>query len=408
VTRLRLLAGPDLSLGSEGLHAHVQRLGPPPRGGPALIAALERSGLRGRGGAAFPVARKWNAIMGQPGPIVVVNGAEGEPQSLKDRVLMATRPHLVLDGALVAARTLHASQIGIYIGEHHRGAWAAMSAALAERPEPELRRARLVAAPARYVAGESSAAVHFLNRSVATPTSRPPAPHLAGVDGTPTLVQNVETLAHVALIARYGPEWYRSAGRRGAAGTALLTAAGAVRLPGVLEVEVGTNVGEVIEMCDGSAGPPRAVLVGGYFGTWIDASEALDVPLDHDALRRRGSGDGMGCGVIGVISNSSCGVCETARIMAYLAGESSAQCGPCFFGLRALSDACSRIASRGTNPDDLARLSRWSTEVRGRGACKHPDGAALFLQSALRTFGAEFASHPAHWRTHAPAEMRTA
>jgi NADH:ubiquinone oxidoreductase subunit F (NADH-binding) len=408
VTRLRLLAGPDLSLGAESMHAHVQRLGPPPVAGARLVDAIERSGLTGRGGASFPVARKWRTIAAAgTAPAVIVNGAEGEPQSLKDRVLMTTRPHLILDGALLAARALRASQVAIYVGEQHHGAWAAMAAALAERPEPELRRARIAGAPARYVAGESSAAVNFLNSSIGTPTSRPPAPHTAGVEGAPTLVQNVETLAHVALVARYGAEWYRSAGRRGAAGTVLLTAAGAVRSPGVLEIESGTTVGEAIEMAGGAAAPPRAVLLGGYFGSWIDAQEALELPLDQAALEPRGYG--LGCGVVGVISERTCGVCETARIMAYLAGESSAQCGPCFFGLRALSEACSRIAARGTNRDDLARLLRWSSEVRGRGACKHPDGAVLFLQSALRTFAGDFASHPAHWRNHpSPMAMQTA
>ena len=408
MTRLRLLAGPDLSLGAEAMHAHVQRLGPPPVTGAAFINSLTAAGLTGRGGAGFPVGRKWRSVQESgAGAAVIVNGAEGEPQSLKDRVLMATRPHLILDGAVLAARTLRASQIGIYVGEHHPAAWAAMSSALAERPEPELRRARLAAAPARYVAGESSAAVNFVSTSVGTPTSKPPEPHVAGVEGMPTLVQNVETLAHVALIGRYGSDWYRSAGRRGAAGTVLLTAAGAVRTPGVLEVEAGTTVGEVIELAGGAVGAPRAVLLGGYFGSWIDAREALDLALDGAALKQRGYG--LGCGVVGVIPDQGCGVCETARIMSYLAGESSAQCGPCFFGLRALSDACSRIAARGSNPDDLARLARWSGDVRGRGACKHPDGAVIFLQSALRTFRDEFAAHPAHWRTHpATAGMRTA
>jgi len=104
------------------------------------------------------------------------------------------------------------------------------------------------------------------------------------------------------------------------------------------------------------------------------------------------------CGVVGLLPAARCGVCDTSRIMRYLATESSAQCGPCFFGLRALSDACSRIAERGANRDDLARLKKWAIEVPGRGACKHPDGAVMFLRSALSTFADEFAVHPAHWR----------
>ena len=400
MSRLRLLAGPDLSLGAERLHAHVERLGPPPVIGAALIDTLEKSGLTGRGGASFPVAKKWRSVAHHGGgPVVVANGAEGEPQSLKDRVIMSTRPHLVLDGALLAARALKASEVVLYVGEEHRAAWSAMAIALGERPEPELRRARLVGAPHRYVAGESSAAVHLLDGSIASPTSKPPEPHVAGVGGAPTLVQNVETLAHIALIGRYGADWYRSAGRRGGAGTVLITVAGAVPSPGVVEVEAGTTVGEVLEMAGGIDLDARAVLIGGYFGAWVDFAAAQELPLDAAALRRHGLE--LGCGVVGVVSKRGCGVCETARIMRYLAGESSAQCGPCFFGLRALADACGRIAERGSNPDDLARLHRWTRDVRGRGACRHPDGAVIFLQSALQTFGPEFSSHPAHWRAQA-------
>jgi len=400
VSRLRLLAGPDLSLGAERLHAQVERLGPPPLAGAALIETLEKSGLAGRGGASFPVATKWRSVAHQGGgAVVVANGAEGEPQSLKDRVIMSTRPHLVLDGALLAARALKASQIVLYVGEEHRSAWAAMAGALAERPEPELHRARLVAAPHRYVAGESSAAVHLLDGAIASPTTKPPEPHTAGVGGAPTLVQNVETLAHIALIARYGAAWFRSAGRRGGAGTVLITVAGAVPSPGVVEIEAGTTVREVLELAGGTDPAARAVLIGGYFGSWVDFAVAQELPLDPAALREHGLA--LGCGVVGVISSRGCGVCETARIMRYLAGESSAQCGPCFFGLRALADACARIAERGTNPDDLARLHRWARDVRGRGACRHPDGAAMFLQSALQTFAPEFSSHPAHWRAQA-------
>ena len=399
MTRLRLLAGPALQAGAERLHSHVQRLGPLPMTGRSFIDTLDHTGLTGRGGASYPAARKWRAVAsGGAAPVVIANGAEGEPQSLKDRVLMTTRPHLVLDGALVAARTLRASQVALYVGEQHRASWNTMAAALAERPEPELRRARLVAAPPRYVAGEASAAVNLVDNAVALPTTRPPRAHEAGVGGAPTLVQNVETLAAVALIARYGSQWYRTAGRNGATGTVLITVAGAVRTPGVLEVEAGTTVREVLEAAGGADPASRAVLLGGYFGSWVDHGPALDLALDPAALRERGLG--LGCGVVGVMSGRSCGVCETARIMRYLAGESSAQCGPCFFGLRALADACSRIAERGTNGDDLARLQRWAVEVRGRGACHHPDGAVTLLQSALTTFAGEFAAHPAHWRSH--------
>jgi NADH:ubiquinone oxidoreductase subunit F (NADH-binding) len=371
----RLLAGRPLNAGPESFAEHVARLDPLPRSGRELTATIEHSGLTGRGGAGFPVGLKWRAAAARHPRVLVVNGAEGEPHSKKDRLLMSTRPHLVLDGALLAAHAVRAREIVLYIGEHHTAARASMEDALAERPAAERKHFRVVAAPARYVAGDSNAAVHLVTSGIALPTTAPAAP---------ALVQNVETLAHAALVARSGE----------ATGTVLVTVAGGVHRPGVLEVETTTTIAGAIALAGGATEPARAVLLGGYFGAWIEMERAQSLPLDPAVLRARGLS--LGCGVIGVLPSSHCPVCETAGIMRYLAGESSAQCGPCFFGLRALADACGRIAHQGANPDDLQRLQRWTIDVRGRGACKHPDGAVMFLQSALNTFGQEFATHPAH------------
>jgi NADH:ubiquinone oxidoreductase subunit F (NADH-binding) len=265
-----------------------------------------------------------------------------------------------------------------------------MSEAVAQRPDNERRLMRIVRAPARYVAGDSSATVHLVETGIATPTTTPPPTRERGVDGAPTLVQNVETLAQAALVARTGV----------ATGTLLITVAGAVRAPGVFEVNIGTPLGEAVQLAGGASSPTRAVLLGGYFGQWVEAdTSAASLPINPHMLRARGLS--LGCGVIGVLPASTCPVCEVAGIMRYLAGESSAQCGPCFFGLRALADACTRIAERGTDPGDLQRLQRWSAEVQGRGACKHPDGAVMFLRSAMKTFEDDFARHPAHQRRSA-------
>jgi NADH:ubiquinone oxidoreductase subunit F (NADH-binding) len=170
--------------------------------------------------------------------------------------------------------------------------------------------------------------------------------------------------------------------------------AGGLARTGVLEVETATTIGQAIALAGGTPETARAVLLGGYFGAWIPLDQAQGLPLDPVALRVLGLS--LGCGVIGILPVSRCPVCETAAIMRYLAGESSAQCGPCFFGLRALADACGRIAESGANQDDLGRLRRWTADVRGRGACNHPDGAIIFLQSALETFSPEFAAHSPH------------
>jgi NADH:ubiquinone oxidoreductase subunit F (NADH-binding) len=387
----RLLDGRDLALGAEGLSEHARRLGPLPATGRSLIDVLVGSGLTGRGGAGFPVGLKWRSVAtaSHGSAVIVVNGAEGEPRSKKDRLLMTSRPHLILDGAFLAARTVRAKSIVLYIGEDHHAARQSMAKALTERTVEERRMVRTVSAPARYVAGTSSAAVHLVNAGIATPVSTPPSPHVSGIDGAPTLVQNVETLAHVALIARTGES----------TGTQLITVAGGVSRPGVLEVAMDATLGEAIQLAGGASKPVQAVLLGGYFGNWIDAARAWTLSLDPDGLRAHGLS--LGCGVIGVLPVGRCAVCEVAGIMRYLAAESSAQCGPCFFGLRALAETCTRISQHGSDPSDFQRLQRWSAEVRGRGACHHPDGVVIFLQSALKTFPDEFADHQTHLRQSA-------
>lgn len=359
-------------------------LAPLPRVGHGLIDAIERAGLVGRGGASFPVATKWRAVeqRSHGRAVIVVNGAEGEPQSKKDRLLMTTRPHLVLDGAFIAARVLRARRLILYIGERHAAARDAMLRALAQRSEPERNIVTFAAAPARYVAGAEAAVIHYLNDGVATPVNIPPYPFERGVGGAPTLVQNVETLAHVATLARTGE----------APDSLLITLVGGVTRPGVLEVDSRTTITEAINQSGGLTQAARAVLVGGYFGTWMQPDQAWRLRLDPSVAR-------LGCGVIGVLPSSRCAVCEVAAIMRYLAAESSAQCGPCFFGLRALADACTLVAEQGSNAEVLKRLQRWSAEVRGRGACKHPDGAVMFLSSALEVFADEFARHRPHTRS---------
>ena len=185
----RLLAGPAPEAGAEQLDAHLARLGPLPdaRGPRDLITELEASGLLGRGGAGFPVGRKWRALAERPGgrAVVVVNGAEGEPASFKDRTLMTLRPHLVIDGAILAAEAIDADEIVVYVGEEHGPAVAAMGRAITERAADLRRPTRLVRAPIGYVAGEASAAVHYINAGDARPTTTPPRISERGVDGRP-------------------------------------------------------------------------------------------------------------------------------------------------------------------------------------------------------------------------------
>lgn len=282
---MRLLDGPPPAAGPERLASHNQRLGhlSAVRRRPELIPLLEASGLRGRGGAAFPVGRKWRTVAERRsrGAVVLANGAEGEPLSLKDRVLMAARPHLVLDGALLAADAVGADDMVLYVGHEHRGARAALEAALRERPE-EARRVRVVEAPPGFVSGEETAAVHYLNAGRALPTSIPPRPFERGVGGRATLVQNVESLAVAGLLARGGT-----------AGAGLITLSNGVAVPGVCEIDLGMTVGEAAALGGGLTGPQQAVLLGGHFGAWVGIEEAWALPLEVGALRAAGLGFGV-------------------------------------------------------------------------------------------------------------------
>lgn len=394
----RLLAGVG---GGEpvGLEEHCERYGPVPwrgprrRGAGPLVASVEASGLRGRGGGAFPTGRKMRAVAEhRGGAVVVANGSEGEPASAKDELLLSFAPHLVLDGAGLAAEAVGADEAIIVIDRNARYALRSVAHAIGVRNHLGIDRVRfrLVDLPSRYVAGEETALVNFLNGGPAQPVAVPPRPFERGVGGRPTLVQNVETLAHVAQIARFGPDWFRAVGTAEDPGSMLVTIGGAVHQPGVCEVPLGTPMRDVIAS-GGATHELSAVLVGGYYGSWIAAERALDLPLTNVALRSVGAG--LGCGVVVAFPAGHCGLIASARIARYLAGESAGQCGPCKFGLAALADSLELVASGNHRPGDLDRLHRWCGEIPGRGACSYPDGVVRFVASTLDVFADEVARH---------------
>ncbi len=391
----RLLDGPAIDGRPEPFDAHLARLGElrPREAARDVVEALEASGLRGRGGAGFPTGRKWRAMAERRGgsAVVVANGAEGEPGSFKDRVLMAHRPHLVIDGAILAAEAIGADEIVFYVGVEHEAAARAMRRAIEERGARFERPMRIAEAPVGYVAGEASAAVHWIDSGDARPTTTPPRVSERGIGGRPTLVQNVETLASTALIARFGDAWYRSAGRAETRGTALITVSGADQAPTVTEVEIGTTIGEIARDAGVRAEATRAVIAGGYFGAWAPADAVWDLPLDPVVMAAAGLA--FGCGLVGFLPADVCGLAATAKIMAFMADESVGQCGPCVHGLRAIADATGRLAAGRARADDLARVELLAAQTSGRGACHHPDGAVQLLTSAFTVFGDEFTLH---------------
>jgi NADH:ubiquinone oxidoreductase subunit F (NADH-binding) len=389
MTASRLLAGYHALGGPAGLADHLARYGPPPRprSGASVIRLVEAAGLTGRGGGAFPTARKMWSVAAPGGPAaVVVNAGEGEPLSGKDRLLLAVAPHLVLDGAVLAAYAVGAVEIVVAA---HADAAADVEAAVAERdrvPGVPLTVRRL---PDRYVASEETAVVHQINDGEAVPTYGP-RPFERGVGGRPTLVANAETYAHIALIARYGPEWFRACGTPDAPGTALFTVSGAVNRPGVVEAPLGTTLAELLVMAGGPAEPLQAVLTGGYGGTWLPIRQ-VHTPTTPAAFAAAGAA--LGPGIVVALPSRACGLAESARVLRWLAGQTAEQCGPCVFGLPAIADDLAAIAGGRTGPEVHRRLDGRLSMIPGRGACRHPDGAVRFAASALRVFASHLEAH---------------
>jgi NADH:ubiquinone oxidoreductase subunit F (NADH-binding) len=321
---------------------------------------------------------------------VIGNGTEGEPASAKDKVLMARSPHLVLDGAVLAAEMVGAKEAVVVV---HPGVREIIDRAAAERRRARFDRLPITVRTAadRFVAGEASAVVRWIERSIPAPTATPPRLSERGLRGRATLVQNVETLAHLALIVRYGASWFRSVGTPDEPGSMLVTVLGAVRDPGVLEVAVGTPVGPLLDRAGGPSAPLQALLLGGYFRGWVDAARAADRLFSSAGLADLGTGPGAG--LIAALPAGACGLRETARVVRYLAGESAIQCGPCRFGLPAMAGELEQIAEGRST--DLGLVGRWLGQVDGRGGCAHPSGAVRLIRTALRAFGAELDRHAA-------------
>ena len=363
----------------------------------ALIEAVERAGLRGRGGAAFPTARKMRAVHDAGGrPIVVANGCESEPLSAKDALLMRELPHLVLDGAELAARAVGADEVIVAFEAPNTSAQMSLEAALAQRRAARLDsvRVELFAAAERFLTGQETALVSQLNGGLPRPSFIPPRPTDRGVRRRPTLIQNVETLAHLALIARYGADWYRACGTPAEPGSTLVTLAGAVPSPGVYEIERGTPLADVFAAAGGGGSDIAAVLIGGYFGSWLPAARLGEIELSNQALAHQGAA--LGCGAIVALPHGACGVAETVRVAVYLATQTARQCGPCVHGTAAIARTLHGLAEGKPSRTAIADLDRWTVELPGRGACHHPDGLAHFVASALQVFRAEFDDHTRH------------
>ena len=409
----RLLAGIP-ARGALDLDGHLRTHGELPherrhrRRESSLIELIEHAGLRGHGGASFPTARKLRAVgASRRRPIVVVNAAEGEPASLKDKTLCRLAPHLVLDGAQLVAEALGADELIVCVCETAPDSAESIALAIEERGSSQGQvPVRLSFVPSGYVSGQESALVNHLSGDPAVPKFTPPMPFEQGVKRRPTLIDNAETLAHVALIARHGSAWFRELGTPSQLGSALVTLGGPVAHAGVYEIAHGASLSSLLDAAGGVDGQPRAALLGGYAGAWIDGPLLRGVALADEHLAVHGAS--LGAGVVALLSEDACAVAETSRIARWLSDQGAGQCGPCVNGLGALASTIEEIAAGEAHGNPGRRIERLASLTRRRGACAHPDGAVRFILSSLQTFSEEFADHARHGRCDAcgrPAEL---
>lgn len=393
----RLLDTPAAALGdyrAAGGYRALEEVRAGARTPAAVLADVASAGLRGRGGAWFPVARKWETALANPGPrVVVANGAEDEPGSLKDRHLMALGPHLVLDGALLSAAALDADTVRLYVNEHAPAARSALERALAEAVQEGLTHGidiTLVSAPATYVAGEDSAATEYLASGTAQPRTKPPYPAAEGLDGRPTVVSNVETLAHLALIGRDGPCVYRSFGTESCAGTMLITIPEECNAPGVYEVVIGAYLDEVLRTHGQGFvdGPARGVQVGGPASGWLTD---LHVALDPESVAAAGSS--LGCGALRVLAKGHCSVDAVVSTSEFFGREQCGKCPPCRMATQfvhratlATLDGKGQVAQLDTAPTLI-------NQIRPNTACSLPTFPLAPLTSARAVFADDFATH---------------
>ncbi|MFJ1703739.1 NADH-ubiquinone oxidoreductase-F iron-sulfur binding region domain-containing protein [Kitasatospora sp. NPDC088346] len=351
-----------------------------------LADLAENVNLRGRGGAGFPFATKLRAVVKSAArrkgrPVVVVNGTEGEPSCLKDAALLLRTPHLVLDGALLAATALDAEQV--VIGCTRVDVEQSLRRALNERRSTSLP-VTVNRLPERFVSGEGSALARGITSGIALPRGGGVRTSDSGVGGMPTLLSNTETYAQLAVAARLGALTYREVGLPSEPGTVMMTLAGRQ----VVEGPTGVPLGELLTMFGLDIG--QGVLVGGYHGKWLSPEAAAQAVVSRESFQSLGGA--LGAGAILPLPETTCPLGEALRVARWMADETAGQCGPCYLGLPALVKALEEVLKGGGRPA-MELVETRMQAVMKRGACSHPDAASRFVASALSTFDDDLQMH---------------
>jgi NADH:ubiquinone oxidoreductase subunit F (NADH-binding) len=364
----------------------------------AIIDAVQEAELVGKGGAGFPTHRKMRLMLAQPGPrkFVVLNGSEHEPGSFKDRHLLEHYPHTVLEGALILARAVEACDVFVAINEHSPACIerfsSALQAAVAAGIVFEGISVQALAVPDQYIVGEETALLEVIEGREALPRKKPPFPIQQGVHAAPTLIQNIETAAHLPVIIAAGPAAYRALGVNGK-GVTLCTLGEEFTHPGVYEVPLGTPIRVILERFGGalrSGLPIKALQPGGPSSGFLAAND-LDLPLDFEVLKQHGSA--LGCAAMRAYSEQECMVEQIASIMRFFAKGSCGQCPRCRMETNMLETIVRRVLTGGGSWQLLGQVEKLIELSKGEGKCSLIDMPVAPIRTGLTLFRAEFDAH---------------
>jgi NADH:ubiquinone oxidoreductase subunit F (NADH-binding) len=368
-----------------------------------VIGEIDAACLRGRGGSGFPTAEKWRAARGVPADrrIVVANLMAADPSALGDRALAEGNPHLVVEGLLIAAYAVGASEAIIAVRRDWTEAIVRLRTAVEEATAAHFAGYLVLGTDTSiqlsvwegsgaYVAGEETALLNALAGDRGMPAIRPPFPATKGLAGVPTVVQNAETLAHVAWILAHSSEAFASIGPEGSRGTKLVTIMGHVGQPGVVEVPLGTPLIDLLAMAGGGTGKTKALFIGGPGGGAIDAG-SLSLPYDYAALEAAGAV--VGSGSVLVTDADTCMV-DTARFFVdFSAREACGKAVPCRIGTRRLVEALDRILAATPRPNDGTLLRELSRKMSDTALCRLERLAPNPILTTLDRFSDEYRAH---------------
>ena len=372
-----------------------------------VVQELKTSGLRGRGGAGFPTGVKWDKVLNHrvKERYFVCNAGEHEPGTFKDRHLLKTIPHQLIEGCLIASWTAQAKASFIYVNHEYHEERENLKKALAQARERGFLGKSIFGSGididlqvfeghGSYVAGEETAMLESMQGRPAMPRQKPPFyPTDYGLYGKPTLVNNVETLCNIPRILYKGAAWFTQVGTEKCPGTMMFSLSGAVNRPGVYEMPMGVTIRELIEKCGGGVPGGRqikAVFPGGPAFYMVTADQ-LDLPMDFDSLKKAGTGLGS-AGVI-VVDDATCMVRQTLKFSNFFKGESCGQCPPCRMGTINLATLMTKIEAGDGTQKDLDSLLQLCGFVKGTGYCTLVTGAAVLVQSSVKLFRHEFEEH---------------